>query len=477
MNYTSSEANGQLKFSDEPNQYLMIPSGLTGFNNSDTRSIHDISGREILVFTGEVHPSPQDGVCPRCGHTMQVNAHLDTKLHHLNFGSFASIVVFERTQFRCPDCGSTQIQALPFRSESHRITKQLETYTMELLAKGTYTLKQVAEITGLGKNVVKAIDKERLQNLYTIDGETLIQPEEQAKYLGIDEFKLHDGYKFATHIIDIETGHVLWIAEGKKKQVVYDFIDHVGLDWMKGVEAVACDMNSDFQEAFQEMCPHIRIVFDRFHIIKNFNEKVVAKVRIEEQQRLKEAGDEAAARSLKRSKYVLMSSRDTLRSKDEEAAQGKTVHNGSELFQVPEYVRKGGNEARYQDLIDNNHLFFTMDLVKELLSYAYTFSDDDDFKVPMADIINEVIDLCNDTGNEHFKWFARMLRNHFDGIVAYEDYRISSGKIEGINQKIKTVRRMSYGLPDTEYFFLKIMDISRQKYVRNPRSCQIPQEM
>ena len=55
------------------------------------------------------------------------------------------------------------------------------------------------------------------------------------------------------------------------------------MEWMSHVKAVACDMNSDFEEAFKEMCPHIKIVYDHFHIVKNFNEKVINKVRIEEQ--------------------------------------------------------------------------------------------------------------------------------------------------------------------------------------------------
>ena len=73
-----------------------------------------------------------------------------------------------------------------------------------------------------------------------------MKPDKQAKLLGIDEFKLHDGHRYATYIIDLETGHILWFQNGKKKQVVYDFIEHVGMDWMNEVEAVACDMNSDF---------------------------------------------------------------------------------------------------------------------------------------------------------------------------------------------------------------------------------------
>lgn len=107
----------------------------------------------------------------------------------------------------------------------------------------------------------------------------------------------------------------------KKKQVVYDFIDHVGLDWMDGVEAVACDMNSDFQEAFVEKCPHIQPVFDHFHIIKNFNDKVVSAVRKDEQQRLKAEGDEAGYRALKRSRFILTSSRSRLEQLDKQAAE------------------------------------------------------------------------------------------------------------------------------------------------------------
>ena len=129
-----------------------------------------------------------------------------------------------------------------------------------------------------------------------------------------------------------------------KKKVVNDFIKHVGLKWMDHVEAVACDMNSDFQEAFEELCPHIQPVFDHFHLIKNFNDKVVSAVR-----------------------------------KDE----------------------------------------------------------------------------------------------HFEGMIAHATYQITSGKVEGINQKIKTLRRHGYGYPDDEYFFLKRFDASRTTYDRNPKSHRI----
>lgn len=170
----------------------------------------------------------------------------------------------------------------------------------------------------------------------------LIKPEVQARYLGIDEFKLHDGYKYATHITDLETGCILWSQAGKKKKVVYYFIEHVGLEWVSYEIAISADMNSDFEEAFKEKCPHLKIVYDYFHIVKNFNEKVVSKVRKDEQRRLIEEGNEEAAEALKGCKYILTSSRNTLLAKEDAAHKGEVISKGSELFKKDEVKQTGG---------------------------------------------------------------------------------------------------------------------------------------
>ena len=67
-------------------------------------------------------------------------------------------------------------------------------------------------------------------------------------------------------------------------------------------------MNSDFQEAFEEKCQHIQVVFDYFHIIKNFNDKVINEVRKDEQKRLVSEGRTEEAARLKKTKYILTSS-------------------------------------------------------------------------------------------------------------------------------------------------------------------------
>lgn len=470
MNYTQNTQNNQCKETNSGQCILHIPALLPGFTNTQTISCTTHSHREAYCLYGNIETQESDAICPTCGRQMHVNNHRSTDIRHLSLGPVLTILRFDRKQFYCPHCHISNMQEVPFQAEGHRITLPLYNYTRDLLSRGTYTLKQVAELTGLGKNVVKEIDLKRLKELYTVEGKALIKPEKPARFLGIDEFKLHDGYRFATHIIDMETGHILWIAHGKKKKVVYDFIDHVGMEWMDGVEAVACDMNSDFQEAFEERCPHIQPVFDYFHIVKNFNEKVVNAIRKDEQARLVKEGNEEAAKALKRTKYILTAKRSTLQTKDKEAHEGKIIRKGSSIFGTEDIKRKEGYEAKYDALLRENELLFTVDLIKEKLSEAYLAEEEP----AMAECIIDIMDVCKATGNCHLEWFERLLDKHFEGIIAHATYRnLSAGKIEGINNKIKTLRRQGYGYPDDTYFFLKLFDVSRCVYVRNELSHKI----
>ena len=110
-----------------------------------------------------------------------------------------------------------------YKVNGFMITKPLLNYVENLLRLGM-TLKSIALMTGLNKNTVKRIDKKRLKVLYTEtdeNGNTVLKnPETNSRFLAVDEFKLHDGYKFATVIIDLETGYILHLSHGKKKKSV-----------------------------------------------------------------------------------------------------------------------------------------------------------------------------------------------------------------------------------------------------------------
>lgn len=445
---------------------IELPSFLEQFRQNGTAelcdTVRDGITRQVVVVSGDNLTGSEEQICPKCGCVMHSNGHTRVNLIHLPLGGAYTVVRINNTRVRCssPYCECSKTVPIACQDDGgHRITKAARKYVEDLLVRG-FTLKDTAEMSGIGKNAVKEIDKHRLQQLYTVEGkgEKFIKPERQATYLGIDEFKLHHGHKYATVILDLESGHILWLAYGKGKDTVYKFIEHVGTDWMSRVKAVASDMNADYAKAFKERCPHLSIVYDHFHLVKNFNDKVLAPVRKDEQARLTKAGDKEAATALKRSKYILYSSRQTLQKKDEAAKNFTLESQQQKLCERPDFTPKANYLERYERLLMENKLLFTADLVKEQMNLAYSSN----CQTAMAGHIDKIIELCEATKNEHFKGFARLLRGHYEGIVSFADHHISTGKVEGTNQAIKTLRRKSYGYNDDDYFFLKLFDYTRR---------------
>ena len=80
----------------------------------------------------------------------------------------------------------------------------------------------------------------------------------------------------------------------------------------------------------------------------------------------------------------------------------------------------------------------------------------------MREKMEQIIDICRETDNRHFNWFANLLEEHIEGIVTHAKYQLSSGRVEGTVNLIKTIRRKGYGYPDDEYLFLKLFDASRR---------------
>ena len=497
---------------------ITLPSQLCGFEQSDLPEnansfIQSIKGKHHFTICGCL---PQmdlfDTRCCKCGREMHGHGYVTERLAHIPLCSefimerfdsqlnamvprpvrvYRTDVCVTVPRYRCPCCNQVVQARIRFKAPSHRITQQLYDYVSWLLTRDL-TLTKVANITGLSINTVREIDKERLTRLYTINGE-LRRPEQQAETLAIDEFKLHDGHQYATIIMDADTKHVLFVSQGKSMDVVTRFLEFVGRDWMLKVKAVACDMNAGFCNEFKRHYPHLKIVFDRFHVMKHFNEDVIGGIRKDEQERLTNEGRHGDARRLKNARWILTANPETLARWDGEAArqqEGEILDKVGGPFKLKEHVRRSGYTQRLEALLQENALLMTADIIKEKLRLAYEIKVKFDGNTqtvtrvydcgngmklrhnpgaaeiaprPMRDEITEIIAMCQDSGNCHLKKFGKLLENHLEGIVTHESTNISSGVIEGFNNKIKTLRRSAYGYNDDEYFFLKIIDISRTR--------------
>ncbi|QUC02490.1 transposase [Atopobium sp. oral taxon 416] len=113
------------------------------------------------------------------------------------------------------------------------------------------------------------------------------------------------------------------------------------------------------------------------------------------------------------------------------------VLRGNALFGKQEVVQKGGARERCEELISQNELLATCDIVDEMLTQAYSCTDADAIRAAME----RIVDTCRCTKDRHSARVARLVEGHMEGIVAHARHRISSGRVEGTNQMIKMLRR------------------------------------
>lgn len=390
-----------------------------------------------ICLSGVIEPDKQAidyRLCPRCHHEVIINNHTTINLQHLSLGKVPIRLSLTRRQYLCQHCHHTFQEHIHFKAPHHLITKPLQRYIEDLLSLHALSITAISKLTHTHSNIIRDIDKRRLKKHYRTGknkfGKVLCcykKPVHYSRFLGIDEFSLHSHHQYATVIMDLETGEILYVAYGKQKQVVYNFMKLFGEQFMQHVVAVASDMNAGYQAAFKERYPKLESVYDHFHLVKNFNDGVIAKVRSEEYQRLLNEHKTEEANLLKKAKYLLL------------ANPGKLNTAG---------------EAKLEHIFASNKLLYVAEIIKEEINYAYTLNNPIEMEATMSTIVN----LCLDTDNPHFCWFARLIQNHLDGIIMHAKYYISTGRVEGTNNKIKTIRRQAYGFRDDEYFFLKILD-------------------
>lgn len=139
------------------------------------------------------------------------------------------------------------------------------------------------------------------------------------------------------------------------------------------------------------------------------------------------------------------------------------LYNGTELSAPPgERIMQGGRESHLDQLLHANAEFSAAYILLEQLKLAFTQTD----LQSLTEGMQLWLKLARQSKTEEILSYADTIEKRLEGILNHASYPISSGKLEGTNNLIKTIRRKSYGLPDTEYFFWKCMEASRKPYAQ-----------
>jgi transposase len=284
------------------------------------------------------------------------------------------------------------------------------------------TIKDMSKNLGLHWNTVKDIEKQKLASKYKkIDMRGLT-------HIAIDEFALKKGHVYQTVVMDLLQGRIIYVAKDREKSSLDNFWKMVDRDNVK-IVAVAMDMWPAYIGSTLEHCPSAAIVFDRFHIVKKLNEA------IDQTRRLlfTEEKDINKKKIIKGSRWLLL----------------KKGFNISET-----------GKQRLQEALAVNEPLAQAYYLKEELDLLWEETDLEEAE----SFLNEWCDQAIATKIEPLKKFVAMLKSHRSGILNWFNYRISTGPLEGMNNKIKVLKRKAYGYRDIEYFNLKILDLHNARY-------------
>jgi len=235
--------------------------------------------------------------------------------------------------------------------------------------------------------------------------------------------------------LDLQTGRVVFVGEGKGADALRPLWRRLQASGAK-VEAVAMDMSQAYIAAVQDNLPNAAIVFDRFHVVKLYNEKLSDLRR----ELYREAVDQLGKDVLKGARWLLLTNAENL---------------GHE---APDNDRK--IKAHLQEVLRQNQPLATAYYMKEDLGQLWEQPD----KLKAEAFVDHWTRRAEASGIRMLKRFANTLRAHRTGLLNDYDYAITTGPVEGINNKIKTLKRQAYGYRDTEFLKLRILGIHETKY-------------
>ncbi|MBW1679274.1 MAG: ISL3 family transposase [Deltaproteobacteria bacterium] len=391
-----------------------------GFGVRNYKYINTLYEGGFVIFT--IRQDPKELACSSCGsHRVIRRGQVRRRFRTIPIGLKPVWIELAIGRVFCPACDLVRQVKVEFADQRRSYTKAFERYALELSRH--MTILDVARHLGVSWDVIKDIQKRNLKKRFS-------RPKlRKLKQIAIDEISIGRGHHYLTIVLDLVSGAVVFVGDGKGVEALEPFWKRVRKAKAR-IKAVAIDMSPSYISAVWRYLPEAAIVFDHFHIIKLFNDGLS---------------------DLRRKLY------------HEAEVMEKKVIKGTRwlLLKNPENLDEKRNEPRrLKEALEFNQPLATAYYMKEDLRQFWKQAD----KKTAENFLIDWVYRAGSSGISMLKKFARTLALHRTGILAYYDYPISTGPLEGTNNKIKTMKRQAYGFRDLEFFKLKIMAIHESKY-------------
>ena len=318
----------------------------------------------------------------------------------------------------CRDCGK-RMEAVSWLDRYARMTRRLAEAVIRACER--LPTLHVAQLFGLHWDTVRLLERRALQAVLSE------LPKAQPRRLVMDEFALFKGHRYASVVLDADTRRVLWIGEGRSRAALRPFFEELGPEGCARIEAVAMDMNTAFDLEVRQHCPNARVVYDLFHVVAKYGREVIDRVRVDEANRLRH--DKPARKVIKQARWLLLRN--------------------------PQNLKTPEQQVRLEDLLAANQALMTVYLMKAELKTLWTPSTAWGWRSAWKQWLRH----AHESEIPALIQFAKRLKGYWRGIVSRVRWPMHTGQLEGINNRIKVIKRMAYGYRDSEFFFMKIKSV------------------
>jgi len=373
-----------------------------------------------VVFRIEV---PRESLkCPACGcGHVHVIERFTRHWRSVPIGNRPVLIEMDVPKVECQKCRCRRRVPVTFAEPHCRHTHAFRRHVSELL--NFMTPRDVSLHLGVSWDLINEIQKTRLQKY--------AKPKlKRLKHIGIDEIHVGRRHRFLTLVVDLDSGAVVFVGKGRRAATLEPFWKRLRSSGAK-IRAVATDMAAAYVAAVLKNLPRARLVLDRFHVMKLMNEKLTM---------LRRDLHREAAEGLQRD--VLKGTRWLLLKNFENLAEDRNEH------------------ARLQAALDLNEPLAVAYYLKEELGQFWEQAD----RAAASRFLTAWCRRAEASGIRILQKFANLLRGYRSALLAWYASPISTGPLEGINNKIKLIQRRAYGYRDLELFKLRILSLHTTRF-------------
>lgn len=356
--------------------------------------------------------------CPSCGSPrVRIVERFERRWRTVPVGSRETWIRLSVPKVECQKCFARRRVRVPFAEPHRQHTRAFERYVAELLR--FMTPQDVSRHLGISWDLANAIQERRLRK-------TFGQPKlRHLQRLAVDEVHVGWRHKYLTLVLDLDSGAVVFVGEGRGSETLRPFFRRLRHSRAQ-VRAIASDMAGGFLKAVREFLPEARLVLDRFHVVKLFNEKLTQLRR----DLYREATDQLHKAVLKGTRWLLLKNPGNL---DDDRDEGQ----------------------RLKEALSLNASLATAYYLKEDLRQFWE-------QATRRQAERWLAAWCiraEKSGIRVLQQMANTLRGHRPHLLAWYDDPISTGPLEGVNNKLKLLQRQAFGYRDLELFKLRILSL------------------